>query len=95
MTDRLPANVRAHDRAARRYERDHTEIFNPIEQRRLRERLGEALGAVRHGERAPIALDLGAGTGNVTAHLLALGASVVAADVSPGSLELLRNRFGS
>ncbi len=93
MIDRLQENVRVHDRAARRYERDHVEIFNQIEQERVRGRLGEAVAMVRSTGALPLALDLGSGTGNLTAHLLALGVRVIAADVSPRSLEVLRRRF--
>lgn len=89
---RVSENVRTHDRSALTYERRHGEIFNQIEQSRLRWRLRETLEAVRSGGSPPHALDLGAGTGNVTRHLLELGARVTAADVSARSLEVLRRR---
>lgn len=50
---------------------------------------------VRSTDTAPLALDLGSGTGNLTAHLLALGARVIAADVSARSLQMLGRRFAS
>ena len=54
--------------------RKHDEIFNRVEQARLRASLVRAAGEIRSGGRA--ALDLGSGTGNVTAHLLDLGFQV-------------------
>lgn len=46
---------------------------------------------VRPGERV---LDLGAGTGALTAPLLAAGARVTAVELHPGRAERLRQRFG-
>ena len=51
--------------------------------------LGETTG------RAPRVLDVGAGTGNLTAHFLNQGAEVVSADVSPGCLRVVAERFAS
>jgi ubiquinone/menaquinone biosynthesis C-methylase UbiE len=56
--------------------------------RRLRQRLVDALD-VRAGQRV---LDLGCGTGQVTARLLAAGASVVAVDALPEMLAGARRR---
>jgi SAM-dependent methyltransferase len=93
--DRLiEANVRRYRRRTRRYEALHGEIFNPVEQERLRDALEDALGRldpVPAG--APRALDLGCGSGNLTSHLLDLGAHVTAADVSPDFLALVSARF--
>jgi ubiquinone/menaquinone biosynthesis C-methylase UbiE len=78
-----------------RYERAHPEIFNPIEQDRLRRALQEALDALEKPPQEVVALDLGCGSGNLTRHLLELGARVVAADVSPQFLRLVRRRYES
>jgi SAM-dependent methyltransferase len=78
-----------------RYERVHPEIFNPVEQRRLRQALGDAVAALAKPAAEVRALDVGCGTGNVTRHLIDLGVRVVAADVSPHFLRLVRRRFGS
>jgi SAM-dependent methyltransferase len=88
-------NVRAYRKAHRRYESAHGEIFNRREQARLRGSLQEAVAAIRATPRggAPRALDLGCGTGNLTAHMLDLGLEVVAADVSPDFLRLVERRF--
>jgi ubiquinone/menaquinone biosynthesis C-methylase UbiE len=86
-------SIRKYRRSHRRYERQHPEIFNPVEQSRLHTELEQALGEVRSGGALPRALDLGCGTGNITRHLLELGARVLAADVSPEFLTTIRHRY--
>ncbi len=86
-------NIEAHDRVTRKYERLHDEIFNPIEQERLRRVLTTAVEAIRTGSKPPRALDLGCGSGNLTHHLLELGTEVVSADVSVGFLQLIEKKF--
>ena len=89
-------NVRAYRKAHRRYERVHGEIFNAREQGRLHESLERAIAAVSTepgGDRPVRALDLGCGSGNLTAHMLDLGLDVVAADVSPDFLRGVERRF--
>jgi 23S rRNA (adenine-N6)-dimethyltransferase len=49
-----------------------------------------AAAGVRPGE---LVLDLGAGEGALTAHLVRTGARVVAVELHPGRAELLRRRF--
>ena len=99
MTDRHVAdsqiawNVAVHDRLARRYEKVHGEIFNAIEQRRLRELLVRALRQLRSDSSPKAALDFGCGSGNLTGHLLDLGFIVTAADVSAGFLDLVSARY--
>lgn len=88
-------NVRTHDAIAEEYEERHGEIFNPIEQERLRENLRQAVGWVQTGSRALHVLDYGCGSGNLTKHLLDLGARVTAADVSQKFLDMVCKRFGS
>ena len=85
-------SVDAYRKVYRDYDARHGEIFNATEQARLRAALARAAGEIRSTP-ARRALDLGCGTGNVTAHLVALGLEVVAADVSPEFLAEVRRRF--
>jgi len=95
MTDNsylINQNIIGHDKTAKRYDELHAEIYNPIEQRRIRETLSCALSSISSTDSQPLVLDFGAGTGNLTLHLLELGAKVVAADVSSTSLEILKRK---
>jgi SAM-dependent methyltransferase len=85
-------SVRRYAKHSRSYGRNHPEIFNPVEQERLRGELGRLVS--ESAGSPPHALDLGAGSGNVTAHLLEVGARVTAAEVSPHFIDLLHDRFG-
>ncbi len=84
-------NIKAYAKRAASYEEVHGEIFNSPEQSRLQEALAKASGAVRSGGRQ--ALDFGAGSGNVTRHMIGLGYDVTAADVSPDFLRTIEDRF--
>jgi SAM-dependent methyltransferase len=88
--DRLiERSLRRYRSAHARYDTRHPEIFNPVEQRRLRGSLGRACDDAP-GTRA---LDFGCGSGNVTAHLSELGMDVTAADLSPDFLRTVERRF--
>ena len=87
-------NIRAQERVARRYEKEHGEIFNDVEQARLRESLVYAIEAVQTQNSSVTALDFGCGTGNLTRHLLELGLHVVSADIAHESLTLIEEKFG-
>jgi ubiquinone/menaquinone biosynthesis C-methylase UbiE len=88
-------NVAAYDEVATTYDGQHPEIFNPVEQGRLAEAVREVLAAVTSQDGRPArVLDVGAGTGNLTAHFLTAGASVVSADVSPACLRVVGEKFG-
>lgn len=75
------------------YERTHCEIFNPIEQPRLRAALHKAVEAVQTGSKPLIALDYGCGSGNLTRHLIDLGVHMLCADVSDEYLEAVERKF--
>jgi SAM-dependent methyltransferase len=85
----IERSIRRYRTAHRRYERIHPEIFNPVEQARLRATLERAVAAAP-GRRA---LDFGCGSGNLTRHLTGLGMDVTAADVSPEFLRAVRRRL--
>jgi ubiquinone/menaquinone biosynthesis C-methylase UbiE len=75
------------------YERVHGDIFNSIEQQRLRGMLRQALESVRTGAGKVKALDFGCGSGNLTRHLIELGAHTTSADPSDDFLEDIRRKF--
>lgn len=94
MTDRAIAHNRAaHDRLGEGYDERHPEIFNETEQARLRAAVGRAVGAMKTGTTEPAMLDVGAGSGNLTAWMLEHPGRVIAADLSPGMLATLSQRF--
>lgn len=92
--DEVRRNIAVHNRVAGKYERIHGEIFNDVEQPRLRALLQQAIGKVQSDRRPMHALDMGCGSGNLTGHLLALGLAVTAADVARGFLDLVASRYG-
>ena len=89
----IKRNIAAHNAIAEKYESLHGEIFNDVEQARLRSKLAEAAGLIKAGNAELRALDLGCGSGNLTVHLLELGFHVTAADVSEKFLDSIKRRF--
>lgn len=89
----IARNIEIHDEIAKQYDARHGEIFNPVEQARLRVALASALSLVQTAASRRTALDVGCGSGNLSRHLLDLGLDVIAADVSQGFLDLVGNRF--
>lgn len=87
------ANLAVHRIEVGYYTLFHPEVYNKHEQRRLTTALGEADKRVDKNRKK--ALDFGAGTGNVTSKLLALGYRVTAVDISPEMCVALRKRFKS
>jgi len=92
-TESIRFNIKAYDRIARRYEKIHDEIFNDIEQARLRDALQEAAKAIKSGRANLRALDVGCGSGNLTRHLIDSGLFTVSADVSENFLRLIEQNF--
>ncbi len=90
---KIERNIAIHDRIARYYDARHGEIFNDVEQGRLRAALSCALSLAETSSPTLTALDVGCGSGNLSRHLLDLGLQVVAADVSQGFLDLVEHRF--
>lgn len=87
--EQIRFNIEIHDRIGKAYDETHAEIFNAPEQERLRKSLAAAVSAAN----AKSAFDIGAGTGNVTRHLLDFGLHVTAGDVSPGFVQILKDKF--
>ncbi len=85
-------NIKTHDKIAKRYARDHGEIYNEIEQRRLRQKLQDAIFYIKTGSKRKIAFDFGSGAGNLTSHLSELGCNVIAGDVSQEFLDLIASK---
>jgi ubiquinone/menaquinone biosynthesis C-methylase UbiE len=88
-------NRAAHDRVADAYDSRHPEIFNDVEQARVASVLARVVPRSAGSDGTVRALDVGCGTGNLTRHLLSLGAHVTAADLSPKLLAEVARRFGS
>lgn len=96
MFDQITHNSNVHDLIAPLYEDRHIEIFNETEQLRLLDLLDYVTQKIKTDSEIPRVLDFGAGTGNLTRHLLNLGAAVVASDVSSACLrELTFSSSGS
>jgi len=91
--EQIQFNREVNDRVSRKYERLHGEIFNAIEQERLKKALSAAVEAVRTGAQPLKALDYGCGSGNLTRHLIDLGLGTVSADISEGFLALIERNF--
>jgi 2-polyprenyl-3-methyl-5-hydroxy-6-metoxy-1,4-benzoquinol methylase len=88
----IAANVRAHNKVAKRYEKRHGEIYNPIEQERLKSALRFAISAIESDCEVATVLDFGCGAGNLTKHISDMGCNVLAADVSAACLSLVTSR---
>jgi ubiquinone/menaquinone biosynthesis C-methylase UbiE len=91
--EQIEFNREVNDGVSRKYERRHGEIFNAVEQQRLRDALTVAVEAVATDARPLKALDYGCGSGNLTRHLIELGVHTVSADISEGFLGLIRRSF--
>lgn len=87
------ANVSVHRFEAKYYELIHPEVYNRYEQRRIKSTLKMVDNLVAddrvHAKRA---LDVGAGTGNLTVKLLQMGYKVTAIDISAEMCMLLEKK---
>ncbi len=86
-------NIRVHNAVSKKYEKRHGEIFNPVEQNRLKQTLASAVEAITTNSQPRKALDFGCGSGNLTSHLIDLDLEVTASDVSPKFLQLVSHKF--
>ena len=85
------SNVEVHDLEASFYEFLHKEIYNEVEQKRTVKVLEKIDGKINRKDK--IALDFGAGTGNITGKLLDLGYVVHAVDISGNMCKILRKKY--
>lgn len=88
--DQINHNKICHDAIAHEYSRLHLDIFNDIEQNRLRRSLDELK---KHIDTDSLVLDFGCGSGNLTNHLLNSGYKVVSADVSSKFLDIVKIKY--
>jgi ubiquinone/menaquinone biosynthesis C-methylase UbiE len=86
------ANVTVHRFEAKYYEALHPEVYSKKEQKRITNQLAALTAQIDSSQKK--ALDVGAGTGNITGKLLALGYTVVATDISPEMCAILKQKFG-
>lgn len=87
------ANVAVHRFEAKYYELIHPEVYNRYEQKRINSTLKMVDNLILdnhvHTKRA---LDVGAGTGNLTVKLLQMGYEVTATDISTEMCEILEKK---
>lgn len=77
-------NIKLHKSEAYFYEIQHPEIFNLLEQRRIRREIKKIQ---EDPSRDRLCLDLGSGTGNIARHLTSVGFETVACDLSSDMLK--------
>jgi ubiquinone/menaquinone biosynthesis C-methylase UbiE len=87
------ANVTVHSIEAKYYELLHPEVYSKQEQKRVTAKLEKIDKQITSNQR--IALDVGAGTGNLTGKLLKIGYNVTATDISPEMCSILKKKFAA
>lgn len=85
------ANIAVHKFEAKYYELIHPEIFNKCEQKRICFILKILDKIVTDNKKK--ALDIGAGSGNLTGKLLRMNYHVTAVDISPEMCAILRQKY--
>ncbi len=85
------ANVEVHRIEAKYYEALHPEVYSKKEQKRITNTLNAIDHQITDNQRN--ALDVGAGTGNLTGKLLQMGYNVTATDISPEMCQILRKKY--
>jgi ubiquinone/menaquinone biosynthesis C-methylase UbiE len=93
--EKIQSNIKVHDKIANKYKKIHDEIFNDVEQARIRSTIAQVVKVVKSKEKTLKALDVGCGSGNLTRHLIDLGVYTVSADVSDNFLKLVKQNFSS
>ena len=87
------ANIAVHKKEAQYYEFIHPEVYGKQEQKRIAKKLEILDTLVTDNQKN--ALDIGAGTGNLTGRLLQMGYSVTAVDISTDMCKILRSKHSS
>ena len=85
--------MEVHRFEAKYYEALHPEVYSRKEQKRITQNLATITGQIVDNQKN--ALDVGAGTGNLTGKLLELGYNVVATDISPEMCQILSRKFSA
>lgn len=85
------ANVSVHHLEAQYYELVHPEVYSKKEQKRISAELALVDKIVTNNRKR--ALDVGAGTGNLTEKLLQMGYIVTAVDISPDMCGILEKKY--
>lgn len=89
--DIIQFNKDIHDSYASYYDEHHTEIFNAVEQKRLKKRVRSAVRNIETDNRT--FCDLGCGTGNLTKLLIDYGDKIIGADISENMLYRLKKKY--
>lgn len=87
------ANVSVHQQEAQYYELLHPEVYSKQEQKRMTANLEMIDKLVTDNQKS--ALDVGAGTGNLTGKLLQMGYKVTAIDISPEMCTNLQRKYNA
>ena len=85
------ANIHVHHLEAQYYELLHPEVYSKQEQKRTTAKLQEVDKLITDNHR--VALDVGAGTGNLTGKLLHMGYTVTAVDISQEMCAILPKKY--
>lgn len=87
------ANISVHEVEAQCYELLHPEVYTTQEQKRITAKLQIVDKLVSANQK--VALDVGAGTGNLTGKLLQMSYTVTAVDISSEMCQILRKKYQS
>jgi ubiquinone/menaquinone biosynthesis C-methylase UbiE len=87
------ANVEVHRSEAKYYEALHPEVYSKKEQKRITAKLTAIDSQIEGNQK--FALDVGAGTGNLTGKLLQMGYTVTATDISPEMCRILKEKYAA
>jgi 2-polyprenyl-3-methyl-5-hydroxy-6-metoxy-1,4-benzoquinol methylase len=87
------ANITVHQFEAKYYELLHPEVYSKQEQKRITTKLKAIDTQILNNQKN--ALDIGAGTGNLTGKLLQMGYKVVAIDISAEMTAILKKKYAN